>query len=103
MSAIFGEKVALGQRDGPEVELIVFGDEFYARYESIDGYSAVYDEGRGLFCYASLVDGAFVSSGVPINAPPPLGALLHAKESDAVRQSKSAAAQARKFPSQRRE
>ncbi len=98
MSAIFGERLALGQRNGPEVELLVWGDEFYARYESPDGYSAVYDEERGLFCYALLVDGAFVSSGVPVTAPPAPGAVLHGKESDAVRQSKSAAASARKFP-----
>lgn len=103
MTGIFGEKLALGQRNGPDVELLVFGDEFYARYESVNGYSAVYDEDRGLFCYALLAAGAFVSSGVPLTAPPPPAALLHGKESDAVRQSKSAAAQARKFPSQRKQ
>jgi hypothetical protein len=101
MSAIFGEKLALGQRNGPDVELIVFGDEFYARYESPDGYAAVYDEERGLFCYALLVDGAFVSSAIPVSAPPAPGAVLHGKESDAVRRSKSAGAHARKFPSPR--
>ena len=100
MTAIRGEKLSVGQRSGPEVELVVFGDEFYARYETLDGYSAVYDDERGLFCYARLVDGAFVSSGVPVSASAPPGAVLHGKESDAVRQARHGTAHARKFPSQ---
>ena len=101
MSAIFGEKRTFGQRSGPDVDLMVSGDEFYARYETPEGYSALYDEERGLFCYALLKDGAFVSSGVSLGEPPPSGALLHGEESAAVRQAKSAAAQARRFPSQK--
>lgn len=101
MTAIHGEKLSFGQRNGPDVELLVFGDELYARYETADGYSAVYDGERGVFCYALLVNGAFVSSGIPVSEPPPPGALLHGKESDAVRQARSAAAHAEKFPSQR--
>jgi hypothetical protein len=101
MTAIRGERLRFGQRSGPEVELVVFGDEFYARYETLDGHSAVYDDARGLFCYARLVDGAFVSSGVPVTAPAPPGAVLHGKEADAVRQAKRVAARARKFPSER--
>jgi hypothetical protein len=100
MTAIRGERLSFGQRSGPDVELVVFGDEFYARYETPEGYSAVHDDARGLFCYAHLVDGAFVSSGVPVTAPPPPGAVLHGKESDAVRQARRGAARARKFPSQ---
>ena len=100
MTAIRGERLSFGQRNGPEVELVVFGDEFYARYETLDGYSAVHDDERGLFCYARLVDGAFVSSGVPVSAPAPPGAVLHGQESDAVRLAKRGAARARKFPSQ---
>ena len=101
MTAIHGETLSFGQRNGPDIQLVVFGDELYARYESPSGYSAVYDEDRGLFCYARLVDGAFVSSGAPVTEAPPPGALLHGHESDAVRQAKSAAAHARRFPSQR--
>lgn len=101
MTAIHGETLTFGQRNAPDIQLVVFGDELYARYESLSGYSAVYDEDRGLFCYARLVDGAFVSTGVPVTEAPPAGALLHGQESDAVRQAKSAAAHARRFPSQR--
>ncbi len=101
MSGVFGERLSIGQRSGPDVDLVVFGDETYARYETLQGYSAVYDEGRGLFCYARLENGAFASTGVPVTAPPPPEALLHGSESDSVRESKSSEARARRFPSGR--
>ncbi|MDD1735983.1 MAG: metalloprotease, partial [Methanothrix sp.] len=64
MSVISGERLTFSQEKGPDVELKVFGDEFYSRYESLDGYSMVYDADLGLFCYAYLIKGEFVSSGV---------------------------------------
>lgn len=103
MSSIHGEKLSFGQRNGPDVELVVFGDELYARYETASGHSVVYDDARGRFCYARLVEGAFVSSGVPVESSPPADALLHGKESEAVRRSKSAASHAAKFPSRHNE
>jgi hypothetical protein len=102
MTAIHGERLTFGQRDGSEVVLVVFGTELYARYETVDGYSAVYDEDRGGFCYAGLADGAFVSLGAPVTGAPPPGAVRHGQESEAVRQAKSAAADAQKFPSRQR-
>jgi hypothetical protein len=54
MSAIFGETLTFGQASGPHIQLKVFGDEFYARYETPAGYSVIYDEEMGLFCYARL-------------------------------------------------
>ena len=57
MSAIFGEILRFGQPDGPDIQLIVTGDELHARYETLDGYIAVYDSDRRLFCYAVLVHG----------------------------------------------
>ena len=42
VSAIFGETLSFGQERGPEVQLVVFGDEHYARYENLDGYTVVY-------------------------------------------------------------
>ena len=44
MSAIFGELMSFDQDNGPEVKLRVYGDEFYARYETEEGYTAIYDE-----------------------------------------------------------
>ena len=41
MSAIFGETLIFQQDNGPSVELVIFGDEFYARYETTDGYTVV--------------------------------------------------------------
>jgi hypothetical protein len=91
MSKITGEEVTLGQENGPDVRLVVYGDEFYARYETPDGYPAIYDEDRGLFCYAFLEDGRYASTGVPVTDPPPTGVERHAQESAAVRQEKSSA------------
>ena len=31
------------QPGGAPVQLVVFGDEFYARYETLDGYTVVFD------------------------------------------------------------
>ena len=98
MSAVFGEKLIFSQENGPDVELVVFGDEFYARYETPGGCPAIYDAKRGLFCYARVVDGAYESSGVSISESPPPDIVLHAKESDAVRQAKAAAKAAARQP-----
>ena len=88
MSAILGETLTFGQRSGPAVRLVVHGDEFYARHETETGYTTVYDEDRGLFCYAVLVGGAFVSSGMPISAGPPPGVPRHLHEAAPVRRAK---------------
>ena len=77
MSAIFNEYLIFRQEKGPEVELVVNGDEFYARYETTDGYSVVYDMDLGLYCYAALANGAFVSTGTPIGKTPPVGLRRH--------------------------
>ncbi len=68
MSAIFGEVLTFGQPGGEDVRLTVFGDEHYARYETVDGFTAVLDSESGLFCYARLAAGAFRSNGVPVTA-----------------------------------
>jgi hypothetical protein len=91
MVALFGEKVALLQENGPEIELRAYGDEFYARYETDDGYTAIYDAGRGLFVYARLDDGALVSTGVPVIERAPAGLDQRLVERPDVRASKEAA------------
>jgi hypothetical protein len=58
MSSIFGEFLTFPQEKGPEVQLRVYGDEFYSRYENIDGYTVVYDQDHGLYCYALLISGS---------------------------------------------
>ncbi|HWK66185.1 MAG TPA: hypothetical protein VNS34_14695 [Rhizobiaceae bacterium] len=88
MVGAFGERAFLGQANGPDVELVVYGTELYARYETLDGYSVVYDETLGLFCYARIVAGCFQSTEVPVTSPPPQGIERHATESDSVRTEK---------------
>jgi hypothetical protein len=88
MVGMFGQKVPLAQSNGPDVEMLVTGTEFYASYETPDGFPAVYDESRGLFCYARLVGGRFESTGIPVTEAPPPGVTRHATESDEVRQQK---------------
>ena len=81
MSAIFGEVLRFAQAKGPEIYLKVFGDEHYARYEDLSGYSAVYDDQLGLFCYARLSVGSFRSTGTPLSQPVPEGLVRHLQES----------------------
>jgi M6 family metalloprotease-like protein len=88
MSAIFGEYLIFRQENGPDVELVVFGDEFYARYETTDGYTVVYDLDLGLYCYADEQNGRFVSTVTPVSKAPPVGLRRHLKESPAVRNGK---------------
>ena len=85
MVGVFGERVSLGQANGPDVELIVSGTELYGTYQTPDGFPAVYDDALGLFTYARVVDGRFESTGVPVTSPPPDGVERHAAESDEVR------------------
>jgi len=88
MSVLIGEMIVCGQRTGGEVQLRIFGDEFYARYETPDGYTVVFDKDYGGYCYALLAAGRFVSSGVPIGKPLPAGLRKHLKEDPEVRNEK---------------
>lgn len=88
MSSIFGEVLTFTQGNGPDVRLRVYGDEFYARYENLDGYTVVYDQDLELFCYALLIKGEFVSSGVEISTSPPSRVRRHFKEAEEVRNRK---------------
>jgi hypothetical protein len=98
VTAIFGETFNFKQENGPEVPLAVFGDEYYARYETANGYTAIYDSELGLYCYAMLRDGKLVSSKIPITEPPPPGVAPHLEESDSVRAAKAAAKIATRNP-----
>jgi M6 family metalloprotease-like protein len=89
MSAIFGELLNFPQAQGPDVQLRVFGDEHYARYENREGFTALYDEQAGHYCYADLAGNRFVSTGVPIEQPAPAGIVRHLQESATVKRAKS--------------
>lgn len=89
MTFVPRQRVVLGQANGPDVELVVEGDEWYATYETASGHPVVYDDTLGLFSYARIADGRFESTGVPISqAPPPDSAPPHAQEDASVRAAK---------------
>ena len=88
MTGVFGQKSTFSQENGPDIELVVFGDEWYGWYETPSGYPVIYDAEKGLFCYAIVVEGRFVSTGVSASEAPPSGAQQHERESQAVRRAK---------------
>ncbi|SFN88430.1 M6 family metalloprotease domain-containing protein [Geodermatophilus obscurus] len=72
MSGIFGETLTFTQEGGAPLRLVTFGDERYSRTETPEGFTVLYDDGPGLFCYADrTADGALFSTGVPVEAAPP--------------------------------
>ena len=85
MSAIFAEILRFGQGPYPTITLRVTGDEFYAVYETLDGFTVVDDQDRSRFCYALLINGALVSSGVPAEGPPPPALPRHLRETVGIR------------------
>jgi len=88
MSVLTGEIIVSDQRVGGDVQLGIFGDEFYARYEALDGYTVVFDKDYGGYCYALSASGRFVSSGIPIGKPVPEGLRKHLKEDPEIRNEK---------------
>ena len=85
MSALEGEIIVSGQHEGGDIQLRIFGDEFYARYETLSGYSVVYDVDKGQYCYAILAGGHLVSSGIPSSKSPPAGIHKHLQEDGVIR------------------
>lgn len=92
MTGIFGDTVSFKQENGPDVSLVVEGDESYARYETPSGYTVIYDSELGLYAYALTDDdGRFISSKTPINEEPPPNLPLHLEESFPIRAAKAEA------------
>lgn len=99
MTGIFGDKSDFKQENGPDVSLVVHGDESYARYETPDGYTVIYDPDLGLYAYALTDDeGKFVSSKTPTTEPPPENLPLHLEEPFPVRAAKAEAIIKRRSP-----
>jgi M6 family metalloprotease-like protein len=59
-----GERMKLGQPDGAIITVMVFGDEYYHRIETPDGYTLLRDPQTGFNCYARLApdSSSFISS-----------------------------------------
>jgi M6 family metalloprotease-like protein len=70
---INGMKTAFTQPDGKVIHLHVYGDEFYARTETEDGYTVVFDSTTRSYYYATLSsDGnELVSTGVRAGSADP--------------------------------
>lgn len=68
-----GESVVIGQPDGSSLEVRVWGDEYFAHGETLDGYTVTRDAESGFLCYARLSgDGrSLISTGVPAGDVPP--------------------------------
>jgi len=99
MTGIFGDTLNFKQENGPDVRLVVQGDESYARYETPSGYTVIYDPDLGLYTYALTDDdGSFVSSKTPTTEEPPANLPLHLEESFPVRAAKAEAKIKRRSP-----
>lgn len=99
MTGIFGETLNFKQENGPDVSLVVNGDESYARYETPGGYTVIYDPSLGLYTYALIDDeGRFVSSKTPLSEEPPANLPLHLEEPFPVRAAKAEAKIRRRSP-----
>lgn len=88
MSSLNGEIVVADQSIGNSLQLRIFGDEFYARRETLNGYTVIYDNQQKQYCYATLTVGRFVSSGIPVYKPAPVNLRKHLKETPDVRNEK---------------
>ena len=88
MCLILGKTRTFPQKNGQDVQLRVYGDEFYARYETMDGYTVVYDTDKKLYCFAALAKGLLVSSGAPLFKAVPRGLVRHLQEDKKVRNQK---------------
>ena len=52
--APFAERMPFTQPDGSRIELWGEGDEFYAVFETLQGYTVVFDPALKAYCYARL-------------------------------------------------
>lgn len=71
----FGEAFTYRQPDGETFQVHLYGDEFFAYQETVDGYLVVHDPNNGLFCYAKVTpDGSdIISTGVRVGQAKPAG------------------------------
>ncbi len=70
------------QPDGVVLSLKMYGDEFYARTETEEGYTVLFSEADRAYYYAQPGHGkALLPSGVRAHLRPPVGLARHLKES----------------------
>jgi len=81
LAAPFAEKIQFTQPNGTAIVLFGEGDEFYAVFETLDGYTVVFNQQTKSYDYAQLsTDGStLISSGLMVGRgnPKTLGLALH--------------------------
>ena len=86
LAAPFSKQISFKQPDGNQIQLFGEGDEFYAIFETLDGYAVAFDTALQGYCYAEIsVDGSeLLSTGVLVGGPIPRPANLapHLRISD---------------------
>lgn len=65
----FSGRILFVQPDGTQIEIWGQGDEFHAVFETLDGYTVVFDDAQKAYCYAVPATGrrSLVSSGVQVH------------------------------------
>ncbi len=78
-AAPFAKTVEYTQPNGETVQLWGQGDDFYAVFETLDGYTVLFDQALQAYVYAELnADGtALLSTGVLVGAPRPAALQPH--------------------------
>ena len=87
-AAPFDKLFDFTQPDGTRIRFHGRGDEFSARFETIEGYTVVFDQAQKAYCFARQdADGQLVSSGVQVQLgnPAALGLAKGVQMSDAAR------------------
>lgn len=80
--------LTFNQPDGTQVKVIGWGDEFASVFETLDGYTVVYDPARKAYCYAQRsADGHLVSTDVQIQQGDPvaMGLTKHVRMDSEIR------------------
>jgi M6 family metalloprotease-like protein len=82
-AAPFAKKISFIQPDATRIELWAEGDEFYAVFETLDGYTVVFDQATRAYQYAKLSpDGTtLLASGVQVGKgnPAAMGLAKHVR------------------------
>jgi M6 family metalloprotease-like protein/uncharacterized repeat protein (TIGR01451 family) len=93
-AAPFNKTISYKQPDGTVIQLHGWGDEFQAIFETLDGYTVVFDQTAKAYCYAQVDStGQLISSGVQVQqeSPASLGLVKHQRVSDALRKQQAVA------------
>jgi M6 family metalloprotease-like protein len=78
-AAPFAKTIEFTQPNGEVVQIWGQGDDFYAVFETLDGFTVVFDQNLRAYVYADLNADAteLVSTGVPVGAPRPAALQPH--------------------------